>query len=92
MLLSGDRKATLAKPAGVIIITSEEGVKEFDTFACCHCGRHTPLIPLNPNFRYGICTKCGPNAMTCENFNCHKHYAFEKKLDDYEKGILRELS
>lgn len=92
MLIGSERKATLARPAGAIIITTEEGVKEFDTFQCCHCGTHTPMLPPKPGqpeARYGICVKC--DGMTCDNPHCHKHYNFEKKLDDYEKGLILEL-
>lgn len=88
--IGNDKKATLAKPAGYVTITTDGVTQEYDTYQCCHCGTHVIMTPPVNGEKYGICKKCG-FARTCTNPHCHKHYNFEQKLDDYEKGILKEL-
>ncbi len=83
-------KHTLLKPAGWVHKFGGDGRDiEQDTYQCCHCGQHVP-VEAAPGEQRGFCPKC--NGVTCGNAQCHKHYPFEQKLTDYEKGILGELA
>ena len=87
-LIDSDRKATVARPAGNIQLIGPEGIMEFDTTQCCHCGFHTPVIPGNPAQKF--CVHC--NGVTCMDPRCHTHvHSAEQKMDLYEKGKLLTL-
>ena len=78
---------TARKPQGYIIIT-EPGVPtiELDTYTCKHCGS---IFPVIVGHEYGFCMLCmGP---TCGAKKCDDHMPLEKKLDDFEKGLLKVL-
>lgn len=73
------------KPSGAIIV---EGMHVADTLKCVHCGH--VWIPIKGSGRVrGWCNSCG--GVTCGRAECNACYPFEKKLDDYEKGKLKEL-
>lgn len=79
--------ATAPRPAGQIVISGPDGVTEFDTLQCVHCGCHWIIKPGSGRLR-GFCMNCaGP---ICGLQGCMQRcYPFEKQLDDAESGRVR---
>jgi hypothetical protein len=72
------------RAGGVIIV---DGICVADTVQCVHCGRHWVAVKGSGKVR-GWCFKCngpfcGPGCTDC--------YPMEKRLTDYEKGLIGEL-
>jgi hypothetical protein len=88
LIVDGNTKfdaEVIRKPGGAIII---DGNHIADTMKCTHCGH--VWIPIVGSGRIrGWCTKC--NGPTCGSKECHECYPFEKKLNDYEKGLIKIL-
>ena len=84
-------KHTARRPAGLVENfngTNRVDLTEADTLRCCHCAHHFVVKP-GSGTRRGFCTKC--NAVTCGDAGCDPCYAFERRLEDYEKGKLKIL-
>lgn len=82
-------KHTVLKPSGWIHqFNGDARDAEMDTKCCCHCGMHWIVKPGSGNIR-GFCTGC--NDHTCGNPDCDPCMPMEKRLDLYEKGVLKTL-
>ncbi len=77
--------ATARRAGGGIIM---DGIQVADTKACCHCGSHWVVKPGSGTVR-GFCYGCHDH--TCGNPACDACLPMEKRLDLYEKGILKVL-
>lgn len=77
-------RATVTRPAGAIIISTEMGkVIQLDTKQCVHCGMHWEHKPGSGKTR-GHCFNCkgpicGPKCQDC--------YPKEKQYEDMTRGI-----
>lgn len=76
------------KPDGYAYATGPNGIEEYDTKQCCHCGGHWNFV-AGSGRRRGWCTLC--NNMTCGKPACHEHFPIEKRMDMFEKGLLPYL-
>lgn len=80
---------TARKVGGVIISTDLDGNShEQDTMQCCHCNNHWVVQPGSGTIR-GFCTLC--NARHCGSPGCMECLPFEKRMDMYEKGLIKFL-
>jgi hypothetical protein len=80
---------SLRKAGGALIITNADGSTiEHDTATCCHCNGVWVVKPGSGTVR-GWCTMC--NDRHCGSEKCMTCVPFEKKLDMFEKGLIREL-
>lgn len=88
LLIDGKRifeAESVRKPSGYIII---EGNVVADTVQCRHCGGH--YIPIKGSgIKRGWCTHCG--GPLCGKDGCFECIDFRKKMDEYEKGLLKVL-
>ncbi len=74
------------KRAGYGVITGPDGIKEFDTCNCRHCGRAWIVKSNDPNNKAdpgGWCMVC--NAMICPTCAGKECKPFLRKLEEYEK-------
>lgn len=76
----------LRKPHGSIIIVTDSGIIERDTLICCHC-QTIWKVEHGSGRERGWCGLCG--RPHCGSKECRDHKAFEKKLDEYEKGLTK---
>lgn len=73
------------KPSGAIIV---DGMHIADTVRCVHCSHN--WIPIKGSgITRGWCTNC--NGPLCGSHECFECKDFRKKLDEYEKGVLKIL-
>lgn len=54
----------MAQPRGYAVLTSPEGVKEWDTLTCGHCQRVVDIKPLTP------LSEVGGHCRACDHFIC----------------------
>jgi hypothetical protein len=71
------------RPGGFLIATGPDGVKEWDTFTCCHCQAIT-IVPARaaPDDCGGFCRLC--MRMTCKACAGKECTPFEKQLERAE--------
>ena len=75
---------------GYLLITSDQGRVERDTFQCRHCNRAVVVEPGSGK-RRGWCLKCaGP---TCGSRGCETCVPFLKRLERAEskRALFKEL-
>lgn len=73
------------KPSGAIIV---EGMHIADTLTCKHCGY--TWIPVKGSGKVrGWCGSCG--GVTCGRPECNVCVPYAKKIDMYEKGLIKNL-
>jgi hypothetical protein len=65
-----------------------DGEECADTLQCPHCQAHFQVVPGSGR-RRGFCMRC--NAPHCGAKECFTCVPFEKKLELYEKGKIRDL-
>lgn len=72
----------MRRPGGYAVSIGDDGVKEFDTFTCCHC---SVIVFLKPNSDPGgFCRLCmKPACAKCADTG--KCDPFEKKLEREER-------
>lgn len=75
----------LRKPSGAFLL---DGVEVAHTIQCCHGGEHFVSVRGSGNKR-GWCMNC--NAMTCGAPACDPCLPFEKRLDLFEKGLIKNV-
>ena len=83
----------MRSPAGYNVWFDPEGpTTEMDSFQCCHCNRHMRIKPgMTPSDLGGWCMVEGKPI--CNNPKCNSGCTpFEKKIEWYEKGLIKELS
>lgn len=91
ILIIGGQKKFEAENAGkhasgAIIV---DGMHVADTMQCVHCG-HQWIPVKGSGKKRGFCLNCG--GVTCGSHQCEtKCESFEKKLDLYDKGKLKQL-
>lgn len=73
------------KPSGAIII---DGHHVADTVKCVHCG-HNWIPIVGSGVKRGWCNNC--NGLLCGGHECFECKDFRKKMDEYEKGLLKVL-
>src|SRR5690349_6324491 len=91
VLIDSSLSEPLRNPSGHILTDGGSGAGWTviaDTWQCCHCNSHQISIK-GSGVRRGFCMKC--MQRTCGSAACDPCYEFERKLDDYEKGILQVL-
>lgn len=74
-----------SKSSGVILAN---GVEIASTLQCPHCSTHF-ISRKGSGIKRSYCFLC--TAVTCGSPQCIDHFPFEKKLDMYEKGLLKVL-
>jgi hypothetical protein len=70
-------------PGGYATFTSEDGVREMDTFTCAHCQKIVHVKPkASPDELGGFCRNCmKPVCPSCASKGCTP---FEKRLEAWE--------
>jgi hypothetical protein len=81
--MSGDKKTSVARPHGTLILTGLDGEKQFDTLQCCHCSQHFVIIPGSGRKR-GFCRCC--MQVTCGAEACDRCVPFEKQMEAIERA------
>lgn len=77
------------KASGFIIMDDGNGpVEVAATLACGHCGKQWIVIKGSGRTR-GFCLKC--YKPTCGASACFECVPFEKRMDEYEKGLRPTL-
>lgn len=82
----------MLKPGGYSVITSPDGVKEWDTFTCFHCNSKVNVpLKADPSEMGGLCKNC--MKLICPKCLDKGCYPFEKKLERAENRdrFLRSL-
>lgn len=65
-----------------------DGVEMAATLQCCHCGGHFISIRGSKKVR-GYCMSCC--SITCGKKECDPCVPFQKKIDLFEKGLIKAL-
>ena len=65
-----------------------DGVEVAATLQCCHCGAHFVSVKGSKKVR-GFCMNC--YKVTCGKKTCDPCMPFEKKLNLFEKGLIKSL-
>lgn len=58
--------STNRQHSGYATLCDPEGIREFDTFSCSHCGRIEHVMPKPAPPPGGVCTACG-FKMICDS-------------------------
>jgi hypothetical protein len=75
----------MRSPGGYAVISDHHGIREWDTFTCCHCQRVVQVMTrCDPSDLGGFCRMCMKNICgPCADLgSCTP---FEKKLEIYER-------
>lgn len=75
------KNLTRRRPDGYARVSSPDGVEEFDSIRCCHCGTIFHFVPGSGTKR-GFCMKC--NEITCGAEGCMTCIPLEARLDHME--------
>jgi hypothetical protein len=75
----------MPQPTGLIFI---DGREVADTLTCVHCDLTWIRQPGSGRKR-GWCMNCG--GVTCGKRECSECIPFEKKMDLYERGLIKVL-
>jgi hypothetical protein len=75
----------MPQPTGLIFV---DGREVADTLTCVHCD-YTWIRIIGSKRKRGWCMSCG--GVTCGSRECSTCTPFEKKMDQYEKGLIKTL-
>jgi uncharacterized ferredoxin-like protein len=88
LIIGGSQKfeaESVRKPSGAIIL---DGMHLADTLQCEHCG-YTWIPIMGSGKVRGWCNKC--NGPTCGSKECHECLPMQKRIEQYEKGVIKIL-